>query len=85
MFDDNIYKIILKLLKKLSEKNKLILTSGLKNFTFLNTLENNFKTFNYEKNNLIEKNLNKNNEIILLKNMPLNLLAFFIKNSKKKF
>ena len=85
LFDDNIYKIILKLLKKLSEKNKLILTSGLKNFTFLNTLENNFKTFNYEKNNLIEKNLNKNNEIILLKNMPLNLLAFFIKNSKKNF
>ena len=77
LFDNKIYENILKLLKKISKKNKLIITSGVKSFIFLNTLENNFKTFNYEKNNLIEKNFIENNEIILLKNMPLNLLAFF--------
>ena len=85
LFDNKIYENILKLLKKISKKNKLIITSGVKSFIFLNILENNFKTFNYEKNNLIEKNFIENNEIILLKNMPLNLLAFFIKNSQKNF
>jgi len=85
LFNNYIHENIFKLLKKISEKNTLIITSGVKKFIFLNTLEKNFKTFNYENNNLIKKNFIENNEIILLKNMPLNLLAFFIKNSQKNF
>lgn len=73
----------LKIINKISSKKKLIITTGIKKFTFLKILENKFTIFNYSlmKINLINKK--ENGSVIILNNLPLNLLAFFIKNSKK--
>tara|TARA_B110001454_G_C12524083_1_gene352296 strand:+ start:19 stop:507 length:489 start_codon:yes stop_codon:yes gene_type:complete len=85
-FSNVIYNSTLLFLNKLSKKNKIIITTGIKNFNFLNNLENIYKTYNYNDDNFLEKNFEKNNnETIILKNMPLNLLAYFIKFSEKNF
>lgn len=78
------YENTIKIIDKISTKTKLIITTGLKDFVFLDTLEQKFKTYNYENNKfyLVNKK-NENNSVLILKNLPLNLLAFFIGNSEK--
>ena len=79
------YKNSLKIINKLSKKFKVIITTGIENFTFLKNLKDKFYTFNFANNQFVFKNeINKNN-IILLENLPLNLLAYFIKNSEINF
>ena len=73
----------LKIIKKISTKNKLIITTGIKNFSFLKDLEEKFYVYNFIENNITLETKSSTKEIIVLKNLPLNLLAYFIKNSEK--
>jgi len=75
------YKNCMKIIEKISKNNKLIITTGIKKFFLLNDLEKKFNTYNFIKNKIILEN-NTNNGIIVLKNLPLNLLAYFISNSE---
>jgi len=85
-FGNNIYNSTLLFLNKLSQKKKIIITTGVKNFSFLNKLENIYKKYDYNDGNFLKKKFEKNNNYtIILKNMPLNLLAYFIKFSEKNF
>ena len=72
----------LKIIDKLSEKYKVIITTGIKNFNFFKDLHEKFYTVNFVKNKFVFDDVNNKNNIILLKNLPLNLLAYFIKNSQ---
>jgi len=71
------------LLKKISTSGHVVITTGIKNFKFLKDLKNNFTTYSYNKNkfNLLEKK--ENVSVCVIESLPLNLLAYFIKNSKK--
>ena len=71
----------LKIINKLSKKNKIIITTGLKEFAFINNLRNNFNIYDYNKSSFISENKDNDN-VIILENLPLNLLAYFIKNSE---
>ena len=82
---DSDYKNSLKIIYNLSKKIKVIITTGIKDFIFLKDLKNKFYSFDFVNNEFVQKNeINKNN-ILLLKNLPLNLLAYFIKNSETNF
>tara|TARA_Y100000590_G_scaffold21630_1_gene25063 strand:- start:1914 stop:2954 length:1041 start_codon:yes stop_codon:yes gene_type:complete len=79
------FKNSLKIISKLSSKNKVLITTGIKPFRFLNELENLYCSFDYNQNDkdLIKKITRENNKVIILKNLPLDLLSFFIANSIK--
>ena len=80
-FQDFINSI--KIIQKISLSRKVIITTGIKNFKFLDHLEKKFTVFKYE-NNLISVNKDNNtDQILILKGIPLNLLCYFIKNSQK--
>ena len=82
------YDNVLGLLKKTSIKNNVIITTGMKNFSFLKQLQIKFRTFEFQNNLFINLNKEKEkekNNVIILKKMPLNLLAYFIKNSEKNY
>ena len=82
-FKHHDYSNILKIIQKISSTNKLIITTGVKDFTILNDLEKKFSVYKFDKNLIsLEKN-NNTNKILLLKKIPLNLLSYFIKNSEK--
>ena len=72
----------LNLIKKLSKKNKVVISTGIKDFKFLKLLKNMFITYDYN-NKFSILNERKNNPICVVENLPLNLLAYFIKNSEK--
>ena len=76
------YKNSLKIINKLSQKYKVIITTGTKNFIFLKDLKDKFFTFNFVKNKFFSKNEISKNNVILIENLPLNLWAYFIKNSE---
>ena len=59
-----------------------MVTTGIKNFNFLNDLKNKFYNINYVQNELKSDDTFNKNNIFLLVNLPLNLLAYFIKNSE---
>jgi len=84
-FNKEIYEKISILIDKICKKNMLIITTGVKDFVYLNLLEKKYKTFNYNNNNFLNIESDLNLDAIILKNMPLNLLAYFIKNSEKNF
>tara|TARA_Y100000310_G_scaffold293618_1_gene323320 strand:- start:3173 stop:4213 length:1041 start_codon:yes stop_codon:yes gene_type:complete len=77
------FKNSLKIISRLSSKNKVLITTGIKPFKFLNELENLYCCFDYNKidKNLIKINYMETNKVIILKNLPLDLLSFFIANS----
>ena len=79
------FKNSLKIISKLSSKNKVLITTGIKSFRFLNELENLYSSFDYNKNhkNLIKSNNKENHKVMILKNLPLDFLSFFIANSIK--
>ena len=86
-FDEkwNSYKLVdfenaLKIIYYKSKKNKLIITTGLKDFLFFDKIKNKYTVFNFINDEFIQENINKNN-VLVLRNLPLNLLAYFIKNS----
>ena len=79
------YKNSLKIINKLSKKFKVVVTTGIKNFNFLNDLKKKFCNINYVKNEFKSDDLVNKNSIFLLENLPLNLLAYFIKNSQINF
>ena len=60
----------------------VIITTGIKNFTFLKDLKSKFSTYMFSDDSFLLKNKIDKNNIILLENLPLNLLAYFIKNSE---
>ena len=73
----------LKIINILSSKMKVLITTGIKPFKYLNNLESLFSSFNYKNKNFIIKENKETGNVIILKNMPLDLLAFFIRNSVK--
>ena len=75
----------LKIISNLSMETKVILTTGIKPFKFLYELENLYCSFNYEdsKKDFLITNNHKVGKILILKNMSLDLLAYFINNSTK--
>ena len=73
----------LKIINILSSKMKVLITTGIKPFKYLNNLESLFSSFNYKNKNFIIKKNKETGDVIILKNMPLDLLAFFIRNSVK--
>ena len=80
---DSDFKNIMLLIKKISEVKKVIITTGIKNFSFFQVLKSKFTTFKYNNKNfeLLEKK--DDMAVFIICNLPLNLLAYFIKNSKK--
>jgi len=84
-YEDIDFKNSLKIISKLSLKYKVIITTGIKSFKFLNELENLYASFDYNKidKRLLKINQKEINKVIILKNMPLDLLSFFITNSVK--
>ena len=84
-FDEKEYHNVIKLMEKIAENNKLLITTGIKNFNLLSILEKKFNTFVFKDGKFDQTVFNMNNKIIMLKNMPLNLLVFFIKESQKNF
>ncbi len=80
---DRDYANSLKIIQKISFRNKVIITTGVKNFTILNDLEKKFTVYKFDKNLISLEKDNNTNKILLLKKIPLNLLSYFIKNSEK--
>ena len=76
------YENSLKIINKISKKNKLIITTGIKHFAFLKDLNEKFKVFNFINNEIVDYNNINITNVMLLKNLPLNLLAYFIKDSE---
>jgi len=75
----------LKIISNLSKKTKVILTTGIRPFKFLYALENLYCSFNYDdsKKDFLITNNQELGKILILKNMSLDLLAYFINNSTK--
>ena len=72
----------LNLINKLSKKSKVIISTGLKDFKYLKYLKDKFSTYYYKDNKFLP--INKKNKVVyVVNNLPLNLLAYFIKNSEK--
>ena len=85
-FSDDIYQKTILLLNYIAKKNKVIITTGIKDFSFLHDLEKKIISYEYINGEFFKKDIdNLNTDIIILKNMPLNLLAYFIKNSYLNF
>tara|TARA_Y100000590_G_C15610024_1_gene973481 strand:- start:105 stop:1157 length:1053 start_codon:yes stop_codon:yes gene_type:complete len=84
-YKDSDFKNSLKIINKLSKKNKVIITTGLKKFRFLADIEKKFNVFSF-KNDVFNQEISSNtNNVVVLKNIPLNLLAYFIKNSEVNY
>ena len=73
----------LNLIKFISKKKFIIITTGTISFNFLKEFVNKFPTYEFLDNGFHENNSLKFNNVCLLKFIPLNLLAYFIANSKK--
>ena len=82
-YSDIDFKNSLKIIKHQSQKNKVLLTTGIKPFRFLNELEKIFSSFDYINSKIEKNNAVDLNDVIILKNLPLDLLAHFIANSSK--
>jgi len=82
-YNDIDFKNSLKIISKLSLKNKVIITTGIQTFKFLNQLESIHSSFDYSKSDkiLLKTNNKKVAKVLILKNMPLDLLSFFLANS----
>ena len=74
---------ILKIIDKISSKKNIVITLGLKKFSFANELNEIFSNYNFINNKFILLRKKNNNKVFLLNNVPLNLLAYFVKNSEK--
>ena len=73
----------LNLIKFISTKNFVVITTGAISFNFLKEFECKFRSYEFLDNDFNENNSLKFHNACLLKFMPLNLLAYFIANSKK--
>ncbi len=76
------YENSLKIINEFSKKNKVIITTGIKDFIFLKDLNKKFIVFNFKDNEFAQNNKVNINNVMLIKNIELNLLAYFIKNSE---
>jgi hypothetical protein len=74
---------ILKIINKNSAKKNVVITLGIKKFLFSNELNKIFSNYNFITNKFLLVKKKSNNNVFLLNNVPLNLLAYFVKNSVK--
>jgi len=81
----NDYASALKIINKLSKRYIVVITLGIENFYFLNDLQKKFFNINYIQNEFRSNDPFIKNNIFLIKSLPLNLLAYFIKNSEINF
>ena len=77
------YNKYLEIITKFSLKHKIIITTGIKNFIFYSDLIQKFPIYNFSNNKIQLVKDSTNKRIIILDKLPLNLLAYFIKNSEK--
>ena len=74
---------ILKIINKTSSKKNVVITLGIKKFFFADELNKIFSNYNFITNKFLLVKKKSNNNVFLLNNVPLNLLAYFVKNSVK--
>ena len=77
------YSNALRLIKNLSLKSNVLITTGIKSFRLLKKLEKLFCSFDFIEKKIKKINDLNPNKVVLVKNMPLDLLAHFISNSTK--
>ena len=83
-FNENDLNNIIKIIDKISTHSKIFLTTGLEDFTFLNYLKKKYNLCYYERENFFyDKKPNLSDNVLILNKIPLNLLAYFLKNSIK--
>ena len=83
-FNENDLNNIIKIIDKISTHSKIFLTTGLEDFTFLNYLKKKYNLCYYEHENFFyDKKPNLSDNVLILNKIPLNLLAYFLKNSIK--
>ena len=68
------------LIKDLSKKFKIILTTGIYPFKYENYFNEKYKNYNYD--DLLKNNLKVNDNQIMIKNMPIDLFAYFLNDSE---
>ena len=68
------------LINNLSKKLKIFLTTGIFPFKYEDYFNEKFKNYNYE--DLLKNNLKVNDNQIIIKNMPIDLFAYFLKYSE---
>jgi len=68
------------LIKNLSKKFKIILTTGIYSFKYENYFNEKYKNYNYD--DLLKNNLKVNDNQIMIKNMPIDLFAYFLNDSE---
>lgn len=83
MYNERDCSNALKLIKKLSTKSPVLITTGIKKFRFLSKLEKLFCLFDFINNKINKINHFDNHKVLLVKNIPFDLLAHFIANSSK--
>ena len=83
-FNQNDLNNIIKIIDKISLRSKIFITTGLKDFTFLNSLKKKYNICDYNNESFFyNKKPNLSENVLILNNIPLNLLAYFLKNSIK--
>ena len=75
------YENSIRIIENKAKKYKIIITTGIKDFIFFNQISSKYNVFNYI-NDEFKLERDNNSNILILKNLPLNLLAYFIKNSE---
>ena len=71
---------MIKFIDKISKSSKVVISLGLGSLKYIDILKSNFKILDYLNFKDNKKSLTNNS--ICLANIPLNALAFFIKNAK---
>ena len=67
------------LINDIFKKKKIILTTGIFDFKYTSYFKKKYKSINF--NNLNNSQLNIKNEIIMIEKLPVDLLAYFLKDS----
>ena len=81
-FNSNDRENMLKIVNKISSKNKVVVTLGIKKFNFIDTLRKKYSYYIFKEDKFVTVN-EINNNVVLLNYVPVNLLAYLVKNSIK--
>lgn len=68
------------LINELSKKIKVIITTGIFEFKYSDYFFNKYKNYNY--NDLLINHFNESESIVIIKKMPVDLLAYFLNESQ---
>ena len=68
------------MLSKISSNNKITITSGFEGSLFFNNLKKYYSLFHFANDNTFKQIHKKSSKILLIENIPLDMIACFIKN-----